>query len=82
MQELQRCAECEAMTDNWAGSWVAYYSDWSSLSIFHSEIDALRFAVDKSMDVIFVPDGESPMHIVREQWEAYRLAREVQEAKP
>jgi hypothetical protein len=40
------------------GAWVAYYSDYSGISIFASELEALRHAVGKSMTVEFVPWGE------------------------
>ena len=39
------------------GAWVAYYSDWSGVSIFATEIEALRHAVGKSMEVGFFPWG-------------------------
>lgn len=31
--------------------WMAYYSDWSSFALFATEIEALRYAVEKSMHV-------------------------------
>ena len=40
------------------GVWVARYSDRSEVSVFASEISALRHAVSRSMEVVFVPFGE------------------------
>lgn len=39
------------------GAWVARYADRSSVCVFDSEITALRYAVDKAMQVVFVPYG-------------------------
>ena len=36
------------MDDNWC-VWVAYYSDYSGISVFQTEIEALRFAVSRGM---------------------------------
>lgn len=43
--------------DHAGGAWVALHSDYSGISIFATEIEALRHAVDKSMTVRFVPWG-------------------------
>lgn len=43
------------MPDN--GVWLAYYSDWSGISMFASEVEALRHAVDNSMSVGFCRFG-------------------------
>lgn len=40
------------------GFWLAYYSDWSGIAAFPTEIEALRHAVDKSMTVMFCEWGE------------------------
>lgn len=40
-----------------AGCWVAYYVDWSGMAVFNSELKAMRYAVEKSMRVMFVPWG-------------------------
>lgn len=36
---------------------VAFYSDFSELAVFDSEVDALRYAVDKGMQVLPVYPG-------------------------
>ena len=41
-----------------AGCWLASYGDWSAAAVFDQEIDALRFAVSRSMTVRFVRWGE------------------------
>lgn len=46
------------LTDDGAGCWVAYYSDWSGVAVFPTEIEALRYAVSRSMLVEFKPWGE------------------------
>lgn len=38
--------------------WLAYYSDFSGMSVFFNEIDALRCAVDSSMSVIELKEGD------------------------
>jgi hypothetical protein len=38
--------------------WLAYYSDWSGMSVFKDEINALRFAVENSMLVMPLRDGD------------------------
>lgn len=40
-----------------AGVWVAYFSDWSSMVPFPTEVEALRHAVANSMRVTEVPFG-------------------------
>ncbi|MCP9947228.1 hypothetical protein [Actinomadura madurae] len=40
------------------GVWVARYADGSSICPFGEEIDALRHAVDHTMEVAFIPWGE------------------------
>lgn len=42
------------------GYWLAYYSDWSGFVAFANEIEALRHAVGKSMDVAYIEWGEDP----------------------
>lgn len=32
--------------------WLAYHSDFSGMAVFESEIEALRYAVKRSMDVV------------------------------
>lgn len=49
---------CETVEGN-AGVWVAYYLDKSACVPFATELDALRFAVDRSMSVRFVRFGET-----------------------
>lgn len=39
------------------GVWIAYYQDRSGLAIFESEIEALRRAVEHSMQVAYVKYG-------------------------
>jgi len=31
--------------------WIAYHMDWSGFAIFETEIEALRYAVEHSMQV-------------------------------
>ena len=51
-----------------AGAWVAYYTDWSGLRLFASEVDALRYAVDHGMAVLFVAWGEDPREVESRRW--------------
>lgn len=47
------------MTGVEGGAWVAYYSDWSGIAMFGTEIDALRYAVEHhGMSVKFFGWGE------------------------
>lgn len=39
--------------------WIAYHTDYSDAVIFEKEIDALRYAVDNSMKVKKVSNGQS-----------------------
>jgi hypothetical protein len=39
------------------GVWVAFYQDGSGVYLFRSEVEALRFAVDRSAAVVFVEWG-------------------------
>lgn len=39
------------------GVWVAYYSDQSAFVLFETEIEALRHAVEMSMQVKFMTFG-------------------------
>jgi hypothetical protein len=45
-------------TPEQGGCWVAYYHDRSAVSVFGSEIEALRHAVERQMTVRFQPWGE------------------------
>lgn len=47
------------------GLWLAYYSDGSSLVVFDREIDALRHAVEHSMQVRRVALGECLVQAAR-----------------
>lgn len=38
--------------------WIARYPDCSGLAAFATEIEALRYAVEHSMEVVHVPWGE------------------------
>ena len=40
------------------GAWVAYHGDFSGFVIFDKEIEALRYAVENSMMVAFIPFGQ------------------------
>lgn len=40
------------------GCWIAFHSDWTCFAIFDTELDALRFAVEHSMNVEFREWGE------------------------
>lgn len=42
-----------------SGIWIAYYDDWSGFCVFEEEIDALRHAVEHSMNVGFAKWGQS-----------------------
>lgn len=37
----------------YTGAWLAYYADQSGMAIFASEVEALRYAVEHSMQVTF-----------------------------
>jgi hypothetical protein len=41
-----------------SGIWLAYYADWSGVAVFATEIEALRYAVGRSMQVEFREWGE------------------------
>lgn len=41
----------------YTGAWLAYYVDRSGMAIFGSEVEALRYAVEESMQVRFWPFG-------------------------
>jgi hypothetical protein len=47
------------------GVWLAYYSDWSGMAVFATEIEALRYAVEKSMIVSPVVYGVDLKEAVR-----------------
>lgn len=38
--------------------WVAYYSDWSGIAVFSTEIEALRYAVERGMQVKGLESGD------------------------
>lgn len=40
------------------GAWLAYYPDHSGLAIFGDEVEALRYAVEHSMQIIFWEYGQ------------------------
>ena len=58
METEQMAAVSSGNFWNESGVWIAYYSDRSGVVPFGSEIEALRYAVDKSMTVRRVPFGE------------------------
>lgn len=39
-------------------AWLAYYHDWSAMAVFDSEIECLRYAVERQMQVRPVSYGE------------------------
>lgn len=39
------------------GVWAAYYSDWSGIAVFESELEAFRYAAGRDMNVKFWPYG-------------------------
>lgn len=39
------------------GCYIAYNDDWSGMAVFSSEVQALRYAVERSMKVARVPFG-------------------------
>lgn len=45
------------MEDDLTGCWVAYYHDRSGAAVFKDEIDALRYAVERNMEVKLVHWG-------------------------
>lgn len=47
------------------GVWVAYYSDGSGVNVYETEVDALRAAVETSMQVAFWPFGKSLQEVQR-----------------
>ena len=49
--------ETRPMTE-W-GAWVAYYSDMSDVVVFATELEALRYAVAHSMEVVWVRSGQA-----------------------
>lgn len=40
------------------GVWFCYYTDYSGFAVFEHEIEALRYAVEKSMQCEFRPWGD------------------------
>ena len=40
------------------GAWVAYYPDLSGVAVFGAELEALRYAVSRSMLVKFLEYGQ------------------------
>ncbi len=46
------------MSDHTWECWVAYHSDYSGFVVFHSEITALRHAVENHMQVKRLESGE------------------------
>lgn len=40
------------------GCWLAYYGDRSGVAVFGDELEALRYAVERSMSVKWQPWGE------------------------
>lgn len=48
--------------------WAAYYSDFSGIAVFHTEIEAHRHASGKSMDVIELKPGDVQDQI-RASWQ-------------
>lgn len=47
--EAAHNADCDAVPPG--GVWLAYYRDWSGMAVFRTELDALRYAVEKGMAV-------------------------------
>ena len=43
---------------NERGAWVAFYHDLSSVAVFGSELEALRYAISRGMVVKFVEYGK------------------------
>jgi len=41
-----------------AGAWITYYPDYSGMALFCDELNALRYAMEHSMQVKFVRHGE------------------------
>lgn len=49
-----------------AGCWAAYYSDYSAVAIFGTEIAALRHAVDNAMSVLYWEFGKDLRDAVKD----------------
>jgi len=45
--------------------YVAYYSDFSDVIVFEQEIDCLRVAVEKHMEVAMLQSGSSLKDFIR-----------------
>ena len=56
------------------GAWVAYYSDYSGMALFGSEIEALRHAVGNSMTVAFWEFGRDLSDVDQARRQAARGA--------
>lgn len=61
-----RCTRCQLITDDpfprepcVEGVWISYFDDWSGVSAFASEIDAMRHAVEHGCRVAFAPWGQT-----------------------
>lgn len=51
----------QGFIESTGGCWVARYDDWSAVAVFGSELEALRYAMQHSMNqVIYVQWGEIP----------------------
>lgn len=53
----ETCNVVHKMPEPEVRGWLAYYSDWSGMTFFTNEIDALRLAVDHGMKVMALTDG-------------------------
>lgn len=38
--------------------WFVYYSDYSGFAVFHDELSAYKYAVEHSMSVAEIKDGD------------------------
>lgn len=56
------------MPEGAAGIWVAYHDDWSGMVVFRDEIDALRHAVEHSMQCLFVEYGDDLREAARRRY--------------
>ena len=46
-------------------AWLAFYPDWSGFALFANEIECLRYAVSKTMQVALIPLGTDVQEAVR-----------------
>jgi hypothetical protein len=50
----------DELVELFAGVWLAYYSDYSGIAVFPTELEALKHAQSNGMNVRFCRWGEVP----------------------